>query len=92
MTEMSLYLSAAVSFCGGFLAAHHLTKKDMEETFHARELELKNKIAKAMLAEKLATRNYQDLASQIKAMSGANAGASEFNKLYQKVRSQLPNS
>lgn len=74
----------------GFFAAYILTKKDCEAKYEAMELELKNKIAKAVSENKKLEAEYREFASNIKALGNTNANAEQFDKLWQKVRNKLP--
>lgn len=75
----------------GFMAAYILTKKDCEAKYEAMELELGNKIAKAVGENKKLEAEYRDFAANIKALgnTNANADAELFDKLYKNLQNRM---
>lgn len=83
-------LLVGVAFGIGFLAAHILTKKDMEQKLSDAETELRRKIGETMQKLQRSQLEYKDLQTQVKFLGDTNGDAAEFNKLWQKIASKLP--
>lgn len=89
MPEVIILVIAVVCAIGGIFLGINIEKKNTEIKLNDLKTEMQNRIAQAMLKTKVAEREYQDLSSQLKAMASNNASVDEFNKLWQKVRSNL---
>lgn len=89
MDAIAVTVGIVAMFGLGFLSAYFIIKQDMELKFYEAEEKLKNRLGESMQKNSKLEKDYQELASQIKALANPGTPLDKYNELYQKVRGKL---